>query len=549
MAATIKKGLLVLALTTMFATPAMGIAPVDLKTACNYAILAKSGISTVTTSNIIGDIGVSPIAATGITGFSLTLDASTQFSTSSQITGKAFAPDYAVPTPGGLTDAVLQMQAAYTDAASRMPDSVNYMGGLIGGETLTAGVYAFKTAINIYNDIYFHGGVDDVWIIQTTGVLTLAANTKVILSGDAQAKNIFWQVAGNAVIGADALMQGILLVFTDVVLETGSSLNGLIFAQTAVNLQMAKINGGDSCTSSSSASPLFTTATASTPFTTATVSTPFTTATVSIPFTTATASITVTAFETGGGGVQGDPHFKTWRGQRFDYHGECDLVLLHSSEFGSGLGLDVHIRTKIRRDMSYISSATVRMGTDILEVASQGIYYLNGEAGAELPDYFSGFTLSHTQPTDKQHVFEVQLGGSEKIKVKTYKDFVSVLIEQGQSEHFGDSVGLMGDFRNGHMIARDGKSVLDDANNFGQEWQVLDTEPILFQHARLPQHPMECTLPTPIQASQLRRRLLESSVDELAAEKACAHWGEGKDDCVFDVLKTGDPAMAVVGTY
>jgi hypothetical protein len=51
----------------------------------------------------------------------------------------------------------------------------------------------------------------------------------------------------------------------------------------------------------------------------------------------------------GGGGANGDPHFKTWQGQHYDYHGECDLVLLHSSEFGSGLGLDVHIRTKLRR--------------------------------------------------------------------------------------------------------------------------------------------------------------------------------------------------------
>jgi hypothetical protein len=46
-----------------------------------------------------------------------------------------------------------------------------------------------------------------------------------------------------------------------------------------------------------------------------------------------------------GGGANGDPHFKTWRGQHFDYHCECDLVLLRSSDFGSGSGLDVHIRT------------------------------------------------------------------------------------------------------------------------------------------------------------------------------------------------------------
>jgi cysteine-rich repeat protein len=270
-------------------------------------------------------------------------------------------------------------------------------------------------------------------------------------------------------------------------------------------------------------------------------------------------------FPTSGGGVNGDPHFKTWRGHHFDFHGECDLVLLHSSEFGSGLGLDVHIRTKLRRDMSYISSATIRIGRDVLEVESQGIYHLNGVLGAELPDEFSGFAFSHTKPTDKQHVFTVHLGVEERINaktykhmgveeritVKTYKNFVSILIENGQGKNFGDSVGLMGDFGKGRMLARDGQTILDDANAFGQEWQVLENEASFFQRLRLPQHPMECTLPPPMNASQLRRRLMESSVDELTAEKACARWGEGesKDDCVFDVLTTGDLEMAVVGAY
>jgi hypothetical protein len=212
--------------------------------------------------------------------------------------------------------------------------------------------------------------------------------------------------------------------------------------------------------------------------------------------------------------------------------------------------LDVHIRTKIRHDMSYISSAVLRIGSDLLEVESKGVYWWNGEMNASLPAEFSGFAFSHTQPTDKQHVFEIHVGGRERIKLKTYKDFVSVLIEQGKSEHFLDSVGLMGDFTMGHMIARDGKTVIDDANTFGQEWQVLDTEPSLFHTVRLPQHPNVCTMPTPMHASQLRRRLSESSsADQLAAEKACEHWGEGKDACVFDVLTTGDLEMAVVGAY
>jgi hypothetical protein len=42
----------------------------------NYVILAKTGISTVHTSGITGDIAVSPIAAAAITGFDLTMASS-----------------------------------------------------------------------------------------------------------------------------------------------------------------------------------------------------------------------------------------------------------------------------------------------------------------------------------------------------------------------------------------------------------------------------------------------------------------------------------------
>jgi tRNA G37 N-methylase TrmD len=150
----------------------------------------------------------------------------------------------------------------------------------------------------------------------------------------------------------------------------------------------------------------------------------------------------------------------------------------------------------------------------------------------------------------EEHGFEVHLGGRERVKLKTYKDFVSVVIEQGLSKHFGKSVGLMGDSGKGRKFARDSEAVLDDMNVFGQEWQVMDTDPTIFlQTARFPQYPQKCTMPTPKATSMLRRRLSESSVDELAAEKACEHWGEGKDDCIFDVLTTGDLEMAMVGTY
>jgi hypothetical protein len=104
----------------------------------------------------------------------------------------------------------------------------------------------------------------------------------------------------------------------------------------------------------------------------------------------------------------------------------------------------------------------------------------------------------------------------------------------------------MGHSRTGDMNARDGETVIDDANAFGQEWQVLDTEPSLFHTVRLRQCPQQVyTLAPPMEASHVRRRFLEpsSSVKEFDAEKACAHWGKGKDDGFFGVLTTGDLDM------
>jgi hypothetical protein len=231
--------------------------PVDLGSAGDYVILSKTGISTVPDSVITGDIAVSPIGSTAITGFALVLDSTNVFSTSTpQLTGNAFAANYASPTPSLLTTAVGSMLTAYTDAAGR-PNAdgarINMGGGNLGGAfggaafPLTPGVYTFTTGVNIVTDIYFDGmeNDDSVFIIQMTGSMVQTANVNVFLTNNAQAKNIFWQVAGTVTVGAGAHMEGILLVKTAVTFVTGSSLNGRILAQTAVALQVATIGLAD----------------------------------------------------------------------------------------------------------------------------------------------------------------------------------------------------------------------------------------------------------------------------------------------------------------
>jgi hypothetical protein len=246
-----KLNLFLLSAAAMVNAATATVAP-DLKTAGAYVMLAKSGITNVPTSTVVGNIGVSPITAASMTGWALTLAAGGQHSTSAQVEGECHGASYGGDVAASLTVAVLDMQNAYTDASSRLPDpndprGVNYLGGLIGGETLTPGVYAFTTAVPIYDDLTFdaQGDADAVFIVKTTGVLTLAANKEIILANGAQAKNVFWVAAGNAAIGAGASMAGIMLIFTDVLFITGSSMNGRIFAQTAIALQMATIMAED----------------------------------------------------------------------------------------------------------------------------------------------------------------------------------------------------------------------------------------------------------------------------------------------------------------
>jgi hypothetical protein len=227
---------------------AESIDTVNLGTAATYTILAKSGISTVPASSITGNIAVSPIAATAITGFGLLLAPDGQSSTATQITGQAFAASYGGATATALTAAVGDMEIAYADAAGRANNDatrINVEQGAIGGLTLTPGVYTFQMDISIGTGtaVTFDadGDSDAVFILQTTGNLKQAGSTGVILANSAQAKNIFWQVAGNVLVGAHSNLAGVLLVKTDVTLMTSSSLNGRILAQTAVNLQKATI--------------------------------------------------------------------------------------------------------------------------------------------------------------------------------------------------------------------------------------------------------------------------------------------------------------------
>jgi hypothetical protein len=213
-----------------------GPAPVDLGMSGDFAILAKSASSSVPTSAVTGNIGLSPSAASFITGYSLVMDASGTYSTASQVTGQIYAADYTEPTPTNLTTSVLNMETAYTDGGGRAPDYIELGDGNIGGLTLPPATYKWGTGVVIPTNVTLTGGPNDVWIFQIAQNLTVSSATQVILAGGAKPENIFWVVFGAVEIGTTSHFEGVILSQTSIVLNTGATVNGRLLAQTAVTL-------------------------------------------------------------------------------------------------------------------------------------------------------------------------------------------------------------------------------------------------------------------------------------------------------------------------
>ena len=217
---------------------------VNLGTSGDFVILAETKVSTTGSTVVVGDIGISPKAASYITGFGLILDGATgTFSTSSLVTGQIYASDYTTPTPAKMTAAIGDMQTAYTDAANRtLPDSTELGAGNITGKTLTHGLYKWGTGVQIdAAGVTISGSATDIWIFQIAGDLTVANDAHVTLIG-ALASNIFWQVAGQVTIGTTAVMNGNILCQTQIAMNSSATLNGRALAQTAVTLIANTVN-------------------------------------------------------------------------------------------------------------------------------------------------------------------------------------------------------------------------------------------------------------------------------------------------------------------
>ena len=139
-----------------------------------------------------------------------------------------------VDDPAAVT-AKTDLSNAYTQAADLTSTNTITAGSDIGGQTLFPGVYADSGVLNIGSNVTLdaEGNPCAFFIFQVAGGLTAStAKVQVILTGGAQAANVYWQVAGVSNLGASVSFVGTIMDASSIALGASAELTGRALAES-----------------------------------------------------------------------------------------------------------------------------------------------------------------------------------------------------------------------------------------------------------------------------------------------------------------------------
>ena len=95
------------------------------------------------------------------------------------------------------------------------------------------------------------------------------------------------------------------------------------------------------------------------------------------------------------------------------------------------------------------------------------------------------------------------------------------------------------------MIARDGSTVFENVNIFGEKWQIFFSESTFFYNVKRPQTPVKCDIPL---VSNLRRQFGESNISKEETEIVYTRISlQNFDIYVFHIMATEN--KNIVGIY
>ena len=191
--------------------------PVALGSAGTYSVLAATGVTNTGATSVQGDLGVSP--SNSVVGFP-----------PGTIGGALHEQDTAA------AQAQTDLQTAYADAANRTPNAS--FAGDLNGRTFDAGVYNTTAAAALTGTVTLDGQGNPaaVFIFQIGAALNTAASSQVVLINNAQASNVFWQVAGAAGTGASSSFSGTIMAAGAITVGANADIAGRVLSDGTVTL-------------------------------------------------------------------------------------------------------------------------------------------------------------------------------------------------------------------------------------------------------------------------------------------------------------------------
>jgi hypothetical protein len=208
----------------------LGPLAVDLKSVGRFGIIAGVGVSNNAGFSEIRnlDVGISPGVRSSITGFPPAII----------VNGAMYASDDIAPpgVPAMLTQAKQDLTEAYLFAEGATAPAPATVAGDQGGLTLAPGIYKSTSTLLIQaGDLTLdaQGDANAVWIFQIASDFTTVggAGGNILLTGGAQAKNVFWQVGSSATIGDFTQFKGTILALTSITMNSGATAVGRMLAR------------------------------------------------------------------------------------------------------------------------------------------------------------------------------------------------------------------------------------------------------------------------------------------------------------------------------
>ena len=92
----------------------------------------------------------------------------------------------------------------------------------LGGRTLMPGVYTFSSAAQLTGTLTLSG--NGIYIFQMASTLTTASNSRVLVTGGAQACGVYWKVGSSATLGSGTRLVGTVIALTSITMVTGASI-------------------------------------------------------------------------------------------------------------------------------------------------------------------------------------------------------------------------------------------------------------------------------------------------------------------------------------